>query len=229
MNFAPYSFSKLQCFEMCPRRFKFTYIDKIKPQTIPEALTKGRKFHEILENYTKHQEYKDKYPEEYEKVQNFVKSKVSEQYLDAINEKIKVLKEHAIGLDNNLNPCKYSDKKCLFRGKFDLATIIGNTLNIIDYKTGANKSEVYQDYRQLMFYALYFFKKSANIDKIKISYIYVYHNNENSMVLERKYIKNYEYALKEMISKVESATEFPKCMKLCSWCPYNHECEKYGE
>ena len=42
-------------------------------------------------------------------------------------------------------------------------------------------------------------------------------------------IETVNVALKEMINKVESATEFPKCMKLCSWCPYNHECEKYGE
>ena len=44
-----YSLSKIQCFEQCPLKYKFTYIDKIK--TIPNsALSKGSKVHYIFEN-----------------------------------------------------------------------------------------------------------------------------------------------------------------------------------
>lgn len=221
-KFAPYSYSKLSVFEGCPLRFKFQYIDKIKQEFRSEALVKGSNVHEILENFgTK----KIENTEADQIVRKFVKSEVASKYLRPLCRKEKSVREISIGLDTNLEPCEYKSKNALYRGKIDFICVIDNALNLCDYKTGKYKEESYQDYRQLIFYALYFFKK-YNIEKIRISYIYVEQNLENSMILERKYLSNYIEALMTMINNVENASEYTKKIKFCSWCPYKNHCSE---
>jgi CRISPR/Cas system-associated exonuclease Cas4 (RecB family) len=87
------------------------------------------------------------------------------------------------------------------------------------------KDERYQSYDQLMFYAIYFFIKYQNIMEIHISYLYVEHNLENSLVLERKYLNNYIKSLITDIKKIEETTEFNKNeSKLCDFCGFNEIC-----
>ena len=93
-------------------------------------------------------------------------------------------------------------------------------------KTGKLKEERWQDYNQLMFYGIYFFQKYSKIDTIKISYVYIEHENaENSLILERKYLMNYTYELLESIENVETDSSFEKFpSKLCDWCEYQSHC-----
>lgn len=78
-----------------------------------------------------------------------------------------------------------------------------------------------------MMYAIYFFKRYPKIDKIRISYVYVEHiNEENDMILERKYLKNYESQLTNLIISTENDTEFKKCpSKLCDYCEFQIHCD----
>jgi hypothetical protein len=51
MKYTPYSYSKMDTFEKCPRRFKYQYIDKIKvPQEHNEHLEKGKCINLLLEH-----------------------------------------------------------------------------------------------------------------------------------------------------------------------------------
>ncbi len=221
MKFAPYSFSKLTTFEDCPQRFKFQYIDKIKRDDRNEALVKGSNVHNILEKFGT---YKLDNTAEENIVRNFVKSEIAKKYLPSLVGIEKSIRETSIGLDENFEPCSYYSKRAVFRGKVDFICKIDNVLNICDYKTGKYKDEVYQDYRQLLLYSLFFFKKYPNVDTIRISYIYVEHNLENSMMLERKYLDKYLETLSNMINNVETATEYNRKTKFCNWCPYKDLC-----
>lgn len=93
-------------------------------------------------------------------------------------------------------------------------------------KTGKYKEEKWQEYDQLMFYAIYFFKKYSKIDKLKISYVYVEHENlENSITLERKFLNNYIKQLITLIKNAEEDTEFLKNISmLCDWCDFKEHC-----
>lgn len=221
MKFAPYSFSKLTTFEDCPQRFKFQYIDKIRRDDRNEALVKGSNVHSILEKFGT---YKLNNSTEENIVRKYVKSEIAKKYLPSLVGIEKSIRETSIGLDENYEPCSYYSKKAIFRGKVDYICIIDNVLNICDYKTGKYKEEVFQDYRQLLLYSLFFFKKYTNINTIRISYIYVEHELENAMILERKFLDKYIETLSTMINNVESATEYVRKTKFCNWCPYKDLC-----
>jgi len=47
------SFSKLDCYSTCPKKFELTYLQKIKPQHISRNLIRGKLLHKLLEVYTK--------------------------------------------------------------------------------------------------------------------------------------------------------------------------------
>jgi len=77
-----------------------------------------------------------------------------------------------------------------------------------------------------MFYAIYFFQRYLTIEKIKVSYVYIEHELENDITLERKYLSNYISELNKLISDVESDVLFEKNeTKLCEWCLYKTYCK----
>lgn len=79
-----------------------------------------------------------------------------------------------------------------------------------------------------MFYAIYFFQKYPNINKIKISYVYVEHaDTENDLILERKYLDTYVSELINLINDAENDMEYAKNPSmLCSYCPFEVHCKQ---
>jgi len=184
MKFSPYSFSKISTHQSCARKFKYSYIDKVPRENADRtALFKGSALHNILENYPNPGTHKLA-PQYQYIIDDFLKMDKS-RYLN-----FKAIKELAIGLDENLQPCEYS-KQAMFRGYIDYFTVKDNEIIIVDWKSGKLKDPKYQDYNQLMYYAIYMFKKYSKVQKIHISYVYIEHDYENTMVLERKYLDNY--------------------------------------
>ena len=219
--YRPYSYSRLNTYKTCNRKFKYHYIDKAPTsKTDVSALLKGGAVHSILEHYPepsthklapKHQHIADK----------FLRTNLAQKYIFRES-----TREFSFGLTADLQPCGYSDKIAMFRGSVDYTCIVDGILHLIDWKTGKLKEERFQDYNQLMFYGIYFFQKYSKIDTIKISYVYIEHENaENSLILERKYLMNYTNELLELIEKVESDSSFEKFpSKLCDWCEYQSHC-----
>ena len=50
-KYSPYSFSKIDSYSSCPRKFQHSYIDKIKVDKEQIHLLKGKFIHNILERY----------------------------------------------------------------------------------------------------------------------------------------------------------------------------------
>lgn len=217
----PISFTRLEVFKQCPRKYKYKYVDKVEPEQQDfAALVKGRAIHAILESYPERTSHKG--AERYQKfIEPFINSELGRGYLG-----IKHVSEVKIGLDDNLEPVSYDDKKAIFRGIVDYTAIHG-ILNIIDFKTGKFKEQCYQSYDQLIFYAIYFFKRYKHIDKIRISFVYVEHVLENDLILERKYLDVYMSELLKSISNLRTESVFPTAKgKLCSWCDFKEHCSK---
>src|SRR5574344_2436840 len=112
----PWSLSKIQCYESCPVKYKYQYIDKIKPDVnCNGALIKGSKIHNILENLDNFIDNQSE-GEEYDIVNTFLKSPL----FKSTSEKVKLgEKEVAFGIDiiyGKLVPIEYINR-VLFRGK----------------------------------------------------------------------------------------------------------------
>lgn len=220
-KFAPYSYSKISTYNQCNRKFKYNFIDKApKSKTDITALLKGGAVHSILENYPNSSTHK--YAPKYNYVaENFLKTELAKKYL-----LVNSTREFYFGLTPSLTPTKYSDKSAIFRGSVDYICIIDGILNLIDWKTGKSKEEKYQDFDQLLFYAIYFFSTYPNIDKIRISYVYVEHDHENDIVLDRKYLDNYTNQLLSNINKIETEEIFEKSKSyLCNYCDFKEHCD----
>lgn len=219
MNFRPYSFSKISTWVSCPKKFKYCYIDKVPVEERDRTpLIKGGAIHSILEHYPNPSNHK-KAPEYQHIVDEYLKSGYRELF-DLPN-----TRELAIALDENFNPVEYS-KSTLFRGYIDFVAMKDNRMLICDYKSGKAKDEKYQDYSQLIYYAIYMFNKYSKLEEIEIKYIYIEHNLDNSVVLLRKNLKQYQNEFKTTIQNLESS-DFPKNItKLCDYCDYQEHCNK---
>ena len=221
-KYSPYSFSKLSVAEQCPRKFKYKYIDKIKEEeTDRRHLQKGLKIHEALETFDHSQ------PIENEITKSFVESKLGQKYLnlDTLNNTVRESSIRLIDEDGELKPTSSNTqrKSLLFYGKVDYVGIIDGTLHIVDWKSGKYKDLMYQNFNQLMFYAIYFFLKK-HIERISISFVYVEHGLENSILLERKYLNNYISELKQSIERIENSSFEKRASKLCDFCPFQKHC-----
>jgi len=220
MKYAPYSFSKLNTHSACARKFKYQYITK--PERSPSdktPLLKGLALHSILENYPapSSHKYADKYQDIADK---FISSDIGQKMLMAES-----VRELSIGMDSNLNPCAFNDKSAIFRGYIDFVGVFDGILTLVDWKSGRYKEEKYQNYNQLLFYAIYFFHKYPKINRINISYVYIEHELNNNLLLDRKFLNIYERTLKSLISVVEKDNTFNKNeSRLCEWCDYRQFC-----
>lgn len=217
----PYSFSKLNTHVQCNRKFNYQYLLKLpQEKTDRTSLLKGAAVHSILEHYPKPSKHKlaSKYQHI---VDRFVNTPIGKKYIN-----VKSTRELKIAFDQMLRPTGFFDNTAVFRGAVDLLVVVDGVLHICDYKTGKYKEERWQNYDQLLFYAIYFFNTYPKLDTIKLSYIYVEHGLENEMTLNRKHLENYKASLFDKIEAVETDKVFKKNVtKLCEWCPYKKACE----
>ncbi len=221
LKYAPYSYSRISTFG-CPRKSKYKYIQGIKPQPQNlEPLLKGGAVHHILEKFPEKSTHKLSPKYQYI-VDEFVQTALGKRVLFRESSR-----EVDIGLNTSLEPCEYSSEDAMFRGSVDYLYIEDGIIHIVDYKTGKYREQRFQEYDQLMFYALWFFIKYPEADKIRISYVYVEHGLENSLCMERKYLQNYKLKLIKSIKQIEDEENFQKNITpLCDWCDYQEYCTK---
>ena len=229
LKFAPYSYSKISTYKSCPLKFKYQYIDRIGKFESTPALVKGRTVHYLIENTGLAEEnYSDEmkqnikdYPGVLDIIKNFKESELGIKYLKDIDKE--PIQEFKLGLSKELKASEYT-KDSLFNGIVDYICVKSGTLYICDLKTGKYRDNQYQDYNQLLFYAIYFFEK-YKIEKIVISFIYVEHNLENDLELNIKYLNNYKKELLLNIKTIEEDSEFcAKKSKLCDYCGFHELC-----
>lgn len=210
-----YSYSKLSTYLQCPKKFKFSYIDKIKSDDL-QCLVKGRNIHKQLELINK-----DNFAESSPIIKNFLNHNLDIKK-QLFNNNIK--KEFRFGLNENLEPCKYN-KKSFYGGIIDLI-YIDDILTLVDYKTGKYKDIKYQDFYQLLSYSLFFFNHK-NVDKIKLRYLYVEHNQENCLIVDKRSVKSTKQWILNIVKNIENDSEFIcKYSTLCNYCQYKNFCKR---
>lgn len=126
--YAPYSFSKLSLHDQCNRKFKYRYLDKVKPQSKDmTALLKGGAVHSILENYPNPSTHKLA-PKYQDIAKNFLMSDLGSKYIN-----LKSVNEMSFGLTKDLEPAVYRTKEAIFGGFIDyVCTMDNETIEYIE-------------------------------------------------------------------------------------------------
>jgi len=175
MNVAPWSFSKLKSFNQCPKQFYHLKVAKDYKEKQSSAMFYGNQFHRAAEHYVKDGEPLPK------------KFMYSKPVLDSlIAKKGDKLCEYRMGLTENLEPCRFSDRDAWYRGICDL--IILNEEDklawVVDYKTSKNTR--YADKYQLELMALAVFKHFPAVETVRAGLLFV--------VCKALVKENYEYS-----------------------------------
>ncbi len=244
LKYAPYSYSRINTWLQCPRKFRYSYVEKIVKWETSAPLDRGKLVHSILEHsdspkiskevfdkVKKTQDWRDIQEhdiltlDDYKKCikmsTDFKASKMG-VFLDSCEP---VAKEMSIGMDKTLEIVSYTSPDAIFRGYIDLVVRKGDNLIICDYKTGKYKPDMSWD--QLLYYAIAMFSVTPpEVEEITIMNLFVEHLKVNKTTLNRKDINKYKKALFTNIANIEKDTKFEKNeTTLCNWCQYQPLCD----
>jgi len=247
-----YSYSKVSCFEQCPLKYKFQYIDKIKTeieQTVEAFL--GNLVHETLEKlYTdlKFQKimsldevlefYNDLWKKNWNDAIVIVKKeydkenyrKMGEKFLtDYYNHYRPFDQGKVIGLETT--EFIDLDDKYKFHVRIDrLNETDEGVYEIHDYKTGGYLPEQakFDEDRQLALYSLWILKKFDNVMGIKLIWHYLAFDKEIVSERTQDQLMKLRRETIKAIDKIEVAKDFPAVVtKLCDWCEFRPICPHF--
>ena len=157
-KFIPWSFSSLDMFVSCPKKFKHIKILKdSREEEESEALVWGNRVHKALENYLRDGV---PLPSGFEAFQDYAAR------LKAIEGEKHIELEAAVTAD--MTPTSFFAKDVYSRGKIDYLVVNGNRAVVIDHKTGKKKHT-----RQLALMALYVFLLFPQVDEVQSMFCFV--------------------------------------------------------
>lgn len=212
-----FSFSKIETFKKCKYNYKLRYIDKIKVEKKNEALIFGSNIHYILEDTSRIDEF-DKSSREYNVAYNFINSPLGEDIL-----KTNGVVEYEFFLDDKCAPTDKDNGN--FVGYIDRINVKNDKVELIDFKTGKYKDQIYQNFAQLITYSIFIFQRYPDIKSIVLRFVYVEHLKENTLVLKRESLDIYKNELLSDIDFINNEKIFEKTYtKLCGWCDYKDIC-----
>ncbi len=233
MKYSPYSISKSGMFLDCQKKFKLKYVDKIKTEfTYNVALYKGSYIHEIIEN---EYDYDTKFDtneiftqEEKDKAKKIVKSFEKSDLGKFYSSIEDGLHEEQFGLkieNGKLVICSYWDKGAWYRGAIDYQFKNGKVANNIDWKSGADKSNLESfGIEQSMMYSIFLFLKYPDITKVVSKFVFVEHCTEKTIKYTRDKFTEYVKHFYKLTKNIEAEEEFKaNITPLCDWCDYQRE------
>lgn len=202
----PWGFSKLDVYRACPKKFEFQFIKKF-PQDSSPAMERGGKMHEEIELYLNGWS---------DKLSDLVVSwKEAFDKLKSQNFK----GEQALGFDKDWNLLKdWFHKATWLRVKMDAYYRVGDTMTVIDFKSGKYRQPS-QD--QIELYAIAGLSIFPDIKTVSAEFwfldtgdVFTKVYTADELILLRK---KYEREVQPMYSDVKWE---PTPSRECRWCPY---------
>lgn len=250
-----YSHSKLSTFEQCPLKYKYKYIDKLKPlieNTIEAHL--GSAVHDTLEwlyNSVKEKPnivpsieqiityYADAWQKSYSKNILIVKKELSSK--DYFNKGVEFLinyytkhfpfKDGTIECEKRIVIELNSDVK--LQGYIDRLVYNSETeeYEIHDYKTANTlpTQEKIENDRQLALYSVAIKELFGQDKEVCLIWHYLAHNQKICSKKTNRQLEELKQEIIELIKEIEATENFPaQESALCNWCEYKKACPKFG-
>jgi RecB family exonuclease len=248
---ARYSHSRLSTFEQCKLKYKFKYIDKLKPdfeKTIESHL--GSCVHNVLEWFYKNilkkripsldeliLEFTKNWKKEYKQNFKIVKNNLKAE--DYFSKGIKFLIDYyienqpfndgTIEIEKKIEILIHPERKHKIIGFIDRLAynLEKNRYEIHDYKTAGTlpSQEKIDSDRQLAIYGLAIKEIFGKDKEVALIWHYLDHNKK---IISRRTNEQYENLIKEiieLIDKIENTKEFEANKSiLCDWCEFKEKC-----
>lgn len=250
---AIYSHSKLSAFEQCPLKYKFKYIEKIRPeieQTIEGFL--GSTVHKTLEWL--YIEIKNGNQPDLDRVIDFFinlwnnefkkEIKIVNEQHDAeyyFNQGIRFIidyflahspfKDNTIKIEHKILVKLDEEGRYLVQGYIDrlVHNKETNIFEIHDYKTSnflKTQEELDKD-RQLALYSLGVKDSYPEAAEVHLIWHFLAHNKKMTSKRTENELQKLKQDIISLIERIESAKEYPASPScLCNWCEYKNLCEK---
>lgn len=251
-----YSHSRISTYENCPRRFKYRYIDKLKPEiegTIESHL--GTAVHSTLEWIYKEVMERENWSP---KIDEIIQRYTEEWQKDFSDEKIKIVNRNLTARDyfnkgiqflidyyTRNTPFKDGTIECEKgilidldpEGKYKLQGFIDRLVynvetgeyEVHDYKTAKTlpTQEKMDKDRQLALYAIAIKNKYGKEKEISLIWHYLAHNKIIKSKRTNEELEKLKRETVRKIKEIESVKEFPaKESILCNWCEFQNTCKK---
>jgi putative RecB family exonuclease len=250
-----YSHSRLSTFEQCPLKFKFQYIDKIKPdieQSIEGFL--GNKVHDVLEWIYKEvaegkeikldealQFYIEKWNKDHSPGIKIVKQEYNLEHY--FNQGVKFLIDYFTKHTPFKDGTIACEKKVIINldkeGKYRLQGYVDrivhdketNIFEIHDYKTGnflKSQEELDKD-RQLALYSIGIRDMFEDVKDVHLIWHFLAFDKKIKSKRTMEQLEQLKKEVIELINKIESTTEFKASPSiLCKWCGFRNYCSFKG-
>lgn len=220
-----FSYSKINTYNICPRKYEFSYIDFYPRKGSSDIVLKGTLLHKMIELYINDKDYDIPYEKEF--------LSLKEEDFNAFKEDFEKIKEQPLikQLKKMKDSCEINVEQKLtnvfenfiFSGNTDTLVKNEKKLIIIDYKTG----KVNQNFEQLEFYALVSSYLYPEIQDFLLVLSFVSHEQDLKITLKKEDMFKIENKLIKYISNINNSIKFDKKVgPLCNYCDYKDECDK---
>lgn len=208
-NVLPWSFSSLQSFENCPRRYYLTRISKVVEDAPGEAARWGNEVHKALElavggGYGLGERFK-----QYQPVVDRLRATDGHKHV-----------EQKFGITNTFRPTKFFGNDVWFRGVIDLNIVRNKTAIALDYKLG----KVRTDGDQLKLFAAATFAMYPHVETVHTKYLWLAHDRTTGKTFNRddapQIWDEFQPRVARMVVAQEKDRWLPNPSGLCKgWCP----------
>jgi len=218
------SYSRLNTYNSCARKFKLQYLDKAFPDDSDNPnFVRGNRVHGQLESYVMWLN-SGKITEK-PKMCNEAKNAIP--IIDRVYESYTtVLPEQQLAIDDRWKKTGWFAANVYLRAILDVIAFAPRRGLILDYKTG--KVRDYDGYGgQLHLNAAMLFAIEPELDVIDVAYLFVDHKQTIRVKFDRGQYQEFRDHFNEKHLKVNSETEWaPTINQYCKWCPATRDqCE----
>lgn len=222
MKITSWSYSKLKCYETCPRQFRYKYIDRV-PEPPSPAMARGTEKHLQLEQYISGEAAR--LPKELSDSLGELRRDVQ-----VLRKQPKAEAEVELAVDKRWRITSWTDPRAWLRAKFDVRAPDVHPTNeqigtrIIDHKTGRERPAEHSE--QLELYSVMEFSVNKVIDYVVGEIFYVDHGRKLSVLYNSR-----AFVLEKLRDRWEDrATTMLRDRKYpaapgrgCRWCSFSRE------
>ncbi len=233
------SYSALNTYQICPLKYKFQYVDKIRTPKSKEAVF-GTLIHSTLNFVHKPAILQ---PSLEQALDHFSKNWNSDVFEDELEERsafsqgVEIIRRYY--KDNDIakinivaleSPFQIKLGEHIASGIIDRIDRTEDGYEIIDYKTSKKMptQEKIDNDLQLSIYLKAFLdrypEEKKRLDKIKVSLYFVKHGVKLSSIRTEEQLQKVEDAFLEAIESIEKSSFEPVLNPLCDWCDFQDKC-----